>query len=347
MYSVICLPFIQQLIDTVNGPDVCQSKKAAHAILTYYPASASSLRSHADDESYLDQSCPISTFSLGGPRGMVLSSKNSKLEVKSVMLENCSLFVMGSGCQSFFLHRINKGDGSRISISIRRIKDEALVDVNSSQCSDASNDLFTNKSTDAIDTTPNKSVWKKTTVILGDSIDAELIPSRLHKGNNINVINLSKGGFKISDISDTIDNIPMIKGIKVVDQAILSIGINDIRYCRGKVQHLKEAYINLIHKLKLMFPNIKIYVRCVLPVKIVNEFTVINIIKFNKLLLHICKTEHCYFINIFRDFLNPDGRFCNMALYRNDVHLKQRGTGIIARKYIFIINKNTFNPHIG
>ena len=145
---------------------------------------------------------------------MELSSKSTKLDVKSYVLENCSLFVMGSGCQSFFLHRINKGDGSRISISIRRIKDEALVDVNSSQCSDASNDLFTNTSTDAIDTTPNKSVWKKTTVILGDSIDAELIPSRLHKGNNINVINLSKGGFKISDISDTIDNIPMIKGIK-------------------------------------------------------------------------------------------------------------------------------------
>ena len=61
------LPFIQQLIDTVNGPDVCQSKKATHAILTFYPASASSLRSHADDESYLDQSCPISTFSLGVP----------------------------------------------------------------------------------------------------------------------------------------------------------------------------------------------------------------------------------------------------------------------------------------
>ena len=79
---------------------------------------------------------------------------------------------------------------------------------------------------------------------MGDSIDAELIPSRLHKGNNINVINLSKDGFTISDISDTIDNIPMIKGIKVVDKAILSIGINDIRYCRGKVQHLKEAYIN-------------------------------------------------------------------------------------------------------
>ena len=335
------VPFVQQLIDTVNGPDRCQSKKAAHAIITYYPASASSLRSHADDESYLDQSCPISTFSLGGPRGMVLSSKNTKLKVKSYVLENCSLLVMESGCQNFFLHRINQGDGSRISISIRRIKDEALVDVNSSQCSDASNDLFLNKVSE-----PKKSVWNRTTVILGDSIDAELIPSRLHKGNNINVINLSKGGNKISDILDTIDDIPL-QGVKVVDRAIISVGINDIRNCRGKVQHFKEAYINLIHKLKLMFPNISIYVRCILPVKIVNEFTVTNIIKFNKLLLHICKTEHCYFINIFRDFLNPDGRFRNMTLYRNDVHLKQRGTGIIARKYIFIINKNTFNPYIG
>ena len=133
------VPFVQQLIDTVNGPDRCQSKKAAHAIITYYPASASSLRSHADDESYLDQSCPISTFSLGGPRGMDLSSKNTKLKVKSYALENCSLLIMESGCQNFFLHRINQGDGSRISISIRRIKDEALVDVNSSQCSNASN----------------------------------------------------------------------------------------------------------------------------------------------------------------------------------------------------------------
>ena len=290
---------------------------------------------------------------MGSCRDIVLSAKNRanewqpRLNVKSQELEDGSLFVMKPGCQTYFLHRINEGDkyndlGPRISISIRRINDEALIDM------DSSNDLFSDDTSDKTSDTGNNAPRQynrsKTTVILGDSIDAELVPTRLQKGNTT-VLNLSKGGNKIKDISSTIDSIPS-QGIHFIDQAIISVGINDIQSCRGRVQHFKDAYVNLIHKLKLMFPSIKIYVRCVLPVKIVNQFTVINITKFNKLLLHICKVEHCHFINIFRDFLNPDGQFRNLSLYRNDIHLRQRGTGIIARKYIFIVNKNTFNPYI-
>ena len=113
------VPFISKLIDAVNQDARCESnvgKEATHAIVSVYSSAAASLRSHADDESYLDLVCPISTFSLGSCRDIVLSAKNRanewqpRLNVKSQELEDGSLFVMKPGCQTYFLHRINEGD---------------------------------------------------------------------------------------------------------------------------------------------------------------------------------------------------------------------------------------------
>ena len=186
----------------------------------------------------------------------------------------------------------------------------------------------------------------KTTLILGDSIDKALIASLLAKGDNT-CINLSGGGYRVNEINRVVDDLPQTHNDLIkVDQIILSIGVNDIRYCHGRVQHLKISFTNLIDKLKLLYSGVKIFIRCILPTKIQNQFTVINIIKMNRLLLHLCRTKRCYFIDLFKSFLNADGIYRDESLYRDNVHLKQRGTSIIAKKYISIINDNKFNPFV-
>ena len=345
------VPFVEELINKVN--DDVRSGPGKVALVTYYPKQVSSLSAHADDELYLDQSAPISTFSIGSTRKIDLLKRTESgdlILMKTQTMEEGSLFVMKSGCQKYFLHRVNKGhiqgqgeNGERFSISVRSISEEYILsnDGDSSiNTSDISGDLFAETKTP-----PPRRKEGTTTLILGDSIDRDLVPTRLQKGRN-SCINLSKGGYKIKNISDTIDEFANTHGDIVINQVILSIGINDIMYCQGRVQHLKDAYISLVHKLKLLFPDVKIFIRSVLPIKIVNQNTVQNLLKFNKLLFHICKTERCFFVDLFSTFLDNRGQFRNMALYKDNIHLKQRGISILARKYIFIINKNTFNPII-
>ena len=368
---VICsplteVPFIKQLVEKINGEDLCGPEKVA--LVSYQPSAGSSLRSHADDESYIDQNHPIKTFSLGCTKNIDVLTKPKRkskfgeyeqkpIKLLSQTLVPGSLFVMKSGCQKYFLHRINPSDmevhgadGERYSVSVRTIeKNHLLCNTADTDETDSANDseisLFGDNSV-TID--PNMSTQPSsgfTTIILGDSIDRDLVPARLQKGENL-CINLSQGGSKIKDIDKIINDLPNTHGHITADQVIISIGVNDIRYCRGKVQHLKDSYIDLIHKLKYLYPNVKVFVRSILPVKILNEFTAQNVLKFNKLLLHICRTERCYYVDVFNTFLDSSGRDRNSLLYKDNVHLKQNGISILARKYIFIINKNTFNPII-
>ena len=109
------------------------------------------------------------------------------------------------------------------------------------------------------------------------------------------------------------------------------------------VEHLYVPMENIILKLKSYFPGATIYVQSLLPQKIENTFTVINVIGFNKLLVRICAQNKCYYLDIFDQFLGHDS-YPNPELYRWDgVHLSKKGLSDLARAFIDKIRVR-FNP---
>ena len=83
---------------------------------------------HADNESYMDITSPVCTFSIGGNRdffvykNVTCKGSPKKLElIKSMTLENGSLTTMHPPCQSYTRHHIQPGPTDRWSISFRRV----------------------------------------------------------------------------------------------------------------------------------------------------------------------------------------------------------------------------------
>ena len=76
------------------------------------------------------------------------------------------------------------------------------------------------------------------------------------------------------------------------------------------------------------------------------DHTAHNFHTFNNLLLEICTKMGCLFIDCFRDFLNADGSDHNLFLFRDTLHLNNRGIGVLCRIFKFVINRELFNPII-
>ena len=81
---------------------------------------------HADNESYVDQSQPICTFTMGSPRDVYFyespTAGSPKLSVvQQIRPEEGSVYVMHKSFQSLFRHQVQPGEGARLSISFRRV----------------------------------------------------------------------------------------------------------------------------------------------------------------------------------------------------------------------------------
>jgi alkylated DNA repair dioxygenase AlkB len=92
-------------------------------VVNHYLPDKTQSRPHSDNETYVDQSSPICTFSIGQPRTISILKKST--EGPSLLfdqnLESGSLFVMMPGAQEKTLHHVNSG-GERWSISFRKIE---------------------------------------------------------------------------------------------------------------------------------------------------------------------------------------------------------------------------------
>ena len=96
--------------------------------ITYMPSEKAFLSLHSDDENVIDQSKPISTLSIGDcTRDVDFFHKFSKgrhIAVKSLTVQEGSVYVMKEGCQDHFRHRVTatkKFTGERFSLSIRNV----------------------------------------------------------------------------------------------------------------------------------------------------------------------------------------------------------------------------------
>ena len=316
----------EDVVGEVNGCIVnCFRNESAR----HYP--------HADDEKYIDQTCSIATLSIGPTRCFNIYEKKHKpvKVLKSFNVESGSLMLMQPGSQSMTKHKIEKqtesSDTVRYSISFRKLidRDEHTATMGAKNVSP-----------------PTPTPEPPTTLIIGTSIPDDLNEHKLagrHK--SAKVIKLCKRGAHVKQISDLVDGFYKSKDCNPsnVDKVIMSIGTNDIRYCRNGVGHLFFPVRNLVQKVKTLFPLARIYIQSLIPIRYHqnnpgNLKIVENVLEFNKLLLKAAAEENCFFFNMFDKFLDPTpARVPIPHYYRDAVHLSSAGLSILARSYIEII----------
>ena len=134
----------------------------------------------------------------------------------------------------------------------------------------------------------------------------------------------------------------------IVTKMFVSVGTNDIRYCRNGISHLKGELFRLVRVIKYCFPSAKIYIQSLIPLPITHDnsrLIVRNVLEFNKIIFHVCFHERAFMIDVFKSFLYRG--HCNHFLFPNsvnDIHPNKRGLGVLARRYIDIIHSRHFDP---
>lgn len=115
-------PTISQLLTFVNEQFSCD----LNACVVNNYSEQSRVMPHADDESYVDQSQPICTFTIGSSRDIYFYEQTKagspKLRLHQLKPEEGSVYVMHPTFQSLFKHQVQPGSGPRMSISFRRVK---------------------------------------------------------------------------------------------------------------------------------------------------------------------------------------------------------------------------------
>ena len=280
-------------------------------------------RLHADDEKNICQSSSICTVSLGPDRTVVFRKNSSTPPVKSLVVSNGSIFFMRPGCQSMLKHKVNKGDpgdGVRYSISFRKAVTPIAKKLDGNTCVEPDD--------------------TRTPVVLiaGSSITKRLDADKLGKGR-VKVVNISVGGNTFHKTQATIEDYYNSNKDSVnVTKLFVTGGCNDIRYLYSRgVRHLKAPITRLMLKIRELFPNAEVYFHSVLPNRIVNRWTVDNVVGVNNLIRGCCSMNKIYYLNFFGDFLRADGER-NDNLFEDDVHPKRSSMGIFARRYIKLIH---------
>ena len=311
---------------------------------------------HADDEIYINQDSSICIWSLMSERDFnIFDKKNTNQPLKTFKLQHGSLMIMHPGSQSCTKHKVMplhpdvaNGDDDlsdlRISISWRDILDDDKLDQQS-----------TNENSE--DQTAHSADDKgrmDTSVIFGTSISKYLQEKRLQGRHSVRVVNRSESGATIPDVSTQMDNFftsgDMDSEKTKITNVFISVGTNDlIKQGHQTPNNLYLPISNLLKKAKILFPGARVYFQSLLPMPIISQFTVGNVLMFNKLALQACAAEKCFFLDVFRNFLDYYG--CNnFNLFRfnahkncMDVHLNNKGLGVLAVSYINII-RGRFNP---
>ena len=152
------------------------------------------------------------------------------------------------------------------------------------------------------------------TLLLRDSFLARLDESKLGKSKKV-VLNRAKGGNKIPYVLLTIDDFCNNANNHqyVIDQVYVSVGTNDIRYCRNAVSYLNGELFSLVRKIKQNFPNAKLFLQS-LPITYSNKQCIVrNVCDFNRIVYHVCSHEKVHMVNVFISFLY--NRYRNPALF--------------------------------
>ena len=171
------------------------------------------------------------------------------------------------------------------------------------------------------------------------------------------VINLAKGGAKIPDVMKDMDsffageheyfNSEDAVSINLLDikSVIISIGTNDILSSPRNVNRFFIPLQNLLRKAKLLF-NCQVHFQSVVPIPSQPKHVADGVYTFNSLAVKACKSERCFYLDVFNKFLycSSFAQFFNVKREGVcDIHPNRRGQGIIARAFIGVV-RDHFDP---
>lgn len=354
---------INKLKSIINQHDECIGTVNG-CIINCFKSNSARLRPHADDEPYIDKNTSICTYSIGATRSFGIFEKKHKdpERLRTYSLQSNSLFIMQPGSQECTKHQIlpssiqnpHRDSEIRYSISFRRVipnKRSGTVNVVSN--GDKEQDICSD----------NDISNRDTTLILGSSITKYISSNRLMGKRIVNVINLSSSGAKINDVVETLDafftgkhiyfnNSDAIERDKLtVTNVIINIGTNDVLTSPTDTNKRYIPIQNMVTKAQSYYPEARVHLTSVIPIPTNSLDVIKGVIDFNKMLVRICRVLHCYYIDVFDNFLDMRG-YIDPIYYRYDrvrgvvdIHLSKIGLGNLCRAYIKIIT-NRFNPFV-
>ena len=351
-------PVICDLLKRVNS-DPRTTQNADGALVIVYNSNSANIDYHDDGEKLMDGGSSISTVTFGSDRDINFCNHSLRPRVAqhTVQCGNHDMMIMKPGCQENLVHKVCRGnrtvgdesDSQRIVISFRKVTPEVVTDPEVSF--DATN-LVADKRVKDVPTPPTR-----ITIIAGDSFSAALDAKRLGRNGKKTVVNLSKGGSTIKDVSLQLDSyfLSDARDDTVVEKVFVCVGANDIRNCRNNgVRHLKSPLVSLVDQIKMIFPDALVWFQCLLPLPMQHQYSVRNVEQFNKLLLEVCTYKEVYFLgHVFKKFLvfnlmsNCYLRRESLFPNRVNIHPNKLGLSIIASHYIRLIHSNSkarFNP---
>ena len=351
-------PAICDLMKRVNS-DPRTTKNADAALLIVYNSNHANIDYHDDGERIIDSNSSISTVTFGSTRDINFCnhSLRPRIAQHTVQCGNHDLMIMKPRCQENLVHKVSPGDRTvlegddlRIVISFRKLVPDAATDPEVSF--DTSENVSQVEGVQDVPAPPTR-----VTLMAGDSFSAKLDAQKLGRMGKKTVVNLSKGGATIKDVSQQLDFYFLSDDHQntIAEKVFICVGANDIRSCGvNGVRHLKSPLVSLVDQIKRTFPTALIWLQCLLPLPLQHQYSVKNVEQYNKLLLEVCSYKKVYFLgDLFRKFLvfnlmrgcylRRESLF--MHNYKDNIHPNKLGLSILASYYIRIIHSGPrFNP---
>ena len=176
------------------------------------------------------------------------------------------------------------------------------------------------------------------------------------------VVNVSHSGATVRDATDEVEAFANDnpRSIENVDKIVFCVGTNEIKWFkpnREKTVHkcFRSPLVNLIRVTKSLFPFAQITFRCVLPIRIIYNYTARAVEQFNSLLFEVCQKYGCIYSDEgFTEYLKVcfdsfsyrwyTDYNADLYRYRDRFHLNDTGIKILCRALKNIIYRNVFNP---
>ena len=121
----------------------------------------------------------------------------------------------------------------------------------------------------------------------------------------------------------------------------------DVKWLNGRNifvhRKLRSPLVDMLKKLKYMFPHALIICTTMLPIRALYNYTASTVNDFNRVLFEVCNDLGCIFYDCFHDFLAPDYSDYNSYLFRDKWHLNDLGLRILCRSVKFCVYGNVFS----
>ncbi len=325
---------------------------------------------HADDEDTLDHTQPICNLTIGSSRSIEFVTKENKPKpVCNILMKNRSVVHMKPGTQEKLKHMV-RGDTRkkrelRFSLSFRALAKKP-ADTNSIRGPNVTLSApntptanVTSQLAKASQPSPQSNVVALTQkrhvcLIAGDSFAARLDTQKLGR-QAVLVESVARGGASMHHVMGQLKAYATSHADTVVEKICISVGTNDIRYCRG-VSHLSLKFKSLCLLIKEIFPHSKVFFQLLLPLPCLHRndwITNSKVIEFNRIIVNACIFNKFCVSDAFAAFSAPRKDFWSPELrdYRlfkgSDIHPSEaRGMGVLARLYIRAIHSRFYNPFV-